>query len=53
MVEQSVAVAIVGGGPIGLALALHLDMYRVRSTVFNAEAETRWHPKGNVHNGAK
>ncbi|HTV36598.1 MAG TPA: FAD-dependent monooxygenase, partial [Xanthobacteraceae bacterium] len=44
------SVAIVGGGPIGLALALHLDMYGVRSTVFNTEAETRWHPKGNIHN---
>jgi 2-polyprenyl-6-methoxyphenol hydroxylase-like FAD-dependent oxidoreductase len=48
MPEQSVA--IVGGGPIGLALALHLDMYGVRSVVFNAETETRWHPKGNIHN---
>jgi 2-polyprenyl-6-methoxyphenol hydroxylase-like FAD-dependent oxidoreductase len=48
MAEQSVA--IVGGGPIGLALALHLDMYGVPSTVFNAETETRWHPKGNIHN---
>jgi 2-polyprenyl-6-methoxyphenol hydroxylase-like FAD-dependent oxidoreductase len=44
------SVAIVGGGPIGLALALHLDMYGVKSTVFNAEAETRSHPKGNIHN---
>ena len=48
MTETSVA--IVGGGPVGLALALHLDMYGVRSTVFNAETETRWHPKGNIHN---
>jgi 2-polyprenyl-6-methoxyphenol hydroxylase-like FAD-dependent oxidoreductase len=48
MAEQSVA--IVGGGPIGLALALHLDMYGCRSTVFNAETATRWHPKGNIHN---
>jgi 2-polyprenyl-6-methoxyphenol hydroxylase-like FAD-dependent oxidoreductase len=48
--QQSTAVAIVGGGPIGLALALHLDMYGVPSTVFNSEAQTRWHPKGNIHN---
>jgi 2-polyprenyl-6-methoxyphenol hydroxylase-like FAD-dependent oxidoreductase len=48
MTEKSVA--IVGGGPIGLALALHLDMYGVRSTIFNTEPETRWHPKGNIHN---
>src|SRR5262249_42969907 len=44
------AVAIVGGGPIGLALALHLDMYGVASVVFNSETQTRWHPKGNIHN---
>lgn len=49
MVADS-SVAIVGGGPIGLALALHLDMYGVKSTIFNSEAATRWHPKGNVHN---
>jgi 2-polyprenyl-6-methoxyphenol hydroxylase-like FAD-dependent oxidoreductase len=48
MAEQSVA--IVGGGPIGLSLALHLDMYGIRSSVFNNEPETRWHPKGNIHN---
>src|SRR4051812_18604138 len=48
--DISTEIAIVGGGPIGLALALHLDMYGVRSTVFNTEPETRWHPKGNIHN---
>lgn len=48
--REAAAVAIVGGGPIGLALALHLNMYGVRSTVFNTESETRWHPKGNIHN---
>ena len=44
------SVAIVGGGPIGLALALHLDMYGVTSTIFNTDAAVRWHPKGNIHN---
>src|SRR5215813_6353605 len=48
--QQATEVAIVGGGPIGLALALHLDMYGVRLRVFNSEAATRWHPKGNIHN---
>lgn len=48
--QDSNSVAIVGGGPIGLALALHLDLYGVRSIVFNTELETRWHPKGNIHN---
>ena len=48
--EADSSVGIVGGGPIGLALALHLDMYGVKSTVFNTEPEARWHPKGNIHN---
>jgi 2-polyprenyl-6-methoxyphenol hydroxylase-like FAD-dependent oxidoreductase len=43
-------VAIVGGGPVGLALALFLDRHNVASVVFNTEAETRWHPKGSTHN---
>lgn len=43
-------VAIVGGGPIGLTLALFLDMYGVKSTLFNTDATTRWLPKGNTHN---
>jgi 2-polyprenyl-6-methoxyphenol hydroxylase-like FAD-dependent oxidoreductase len=40
-------VAIVGGGPIGLILALFLDLYGVRSVLFNTEEATRWHPKGS------
>ena len=47
---NSSPVAIVGGGPVGLALALFLDRYGVPSVVFNTEAETRWHPKGSTHN---
>src|SRR5262245_27981450 len=43
-------IAIVGGGPVGLALALFLDRYDVHSDVFNTETETRWHPKGSTHN---
>ncbi len=42
-----VPVAIVGGGPIGLMLALFLDLHGVRSVLFNAEETTRWHPKGS------
>ncbi len=49
-------VAIVGGGPVGLALALFLDRYDVPSVVFNTDTETRWHPKGldaeRAHDGA-
>ena len=40
-------VAIVGGGPVGLMLALLLDLYGVRSVLFNTEETTRWHPKGS------
>lgn len=43
-------VAIVGGGPVGLMLALFLDRLGVKSVVFNSEATTRWHPKGSTHN---
>ncbi len=47
---QKIPVAIVGGGPVGLMLALFLDSYGVRSVIFNSEAEVRPHPKGSSHN---
>jgi len=47
---RSIPVAIVGGGPVGLMLALFLDQYGVRSVVFNSEPEVRRHPKGSTHN---
>ncbi|HXD84205.1 MAG TPA: FAD-dependent oxidoreductase [Rudaea sp.] len=43
-----IPVAIIGGGPVGLMLALFLDMYGVRSVLFNTEETTRWHPKGST-----
>ena len=43
-------VAVVGGGPVGLMLALFLDRLGVRSTVFNTDAAVRMHPKGSTHN---
>src|SRR3974390_1891244 len=48
--EVATPVAIVGGGPVGLVLALFLDFHGVKSTLFNTEHETRWHPKGNGQN---
>jgi len=45
-----IPVAIVGGGPVGLLLALFLDHYGVRSVIFNSEPEVRRHPKGSTHN---
>ncbi len=41
---------IVGGGPVGMVLALFLDRYGIKSTVFNSEAVMRAHPKGSTHN---
>jgi 2-polyprenyl-6-methoxyphenol hydroxylase-like FAD-dependent oxidoreductase len=43
-------VAIVGGGPVGMMLALFLDRHGVRSVVFNSEPEVRFRPKGSTHN---
>ncbi|MGE5536140.1 MAG: FAD-dependent monooxygenase, partial [Acidobacteriota bacterium] len=45
---QHSPVIIVGGGPVGLMLALFLDMHGVRSVVFNTDETTRWHPKGST-----
>ena len=47
---HSTPVAIVGGGPVGLVLALFFDFYGVKSTIFNTEPNERWHPKGNGQN---
>ncbi|HET7804527.1 MAG TPA: FAD-dependent monooxygenase, partial [Pseudolabrys sp.] len=45
---NAIPVVIVGGGPVGLMLALFLDWHGVRSVLFNTEATTRWHPKGST-----
>ena len=42
--------AIVGGGPVGLMLALLLDRHGVASVVFNRDAAVRLQPKGSTHN---
>jgi 2-polyprenyl-6-methoxyphenol hydroxylase-like FAD-dependent oxidoreductase len=48
--QHTTPIAIVGGGPVGLLLAIFLDYYGVKSTLFNTEPEARWHPKGNGQN---
>jgi 2-polyprenyl-6-methoxyphenol hydroxylase-like FAD-dependent oxidoreductase len=45
---RRVPVAVVGGGPVGLMLALFLDRLGVRCVLFNTDATTRWHPKGST-----
>lgn len=39
-----------GAGPVGLALALFLDHYGVRSVLVNIETTARMDPKGSTHN---
>ena len=45
---SQVEIGIVGGGPIGLTLALFLDRLGVRCALFNTAPTTRWHPKGST-----
>jgi 2-polyprenyl-6-methoxyphenol hydroxylase-like FAD-dependent oxidoreductase len=43
-------IVIIGGGPVGMVLALNLAALGVASTLVNTEPNSRWHPKGNTHN---
>ncbi len=43
-------VAIVGGGPVGMVLALLLDRLGVETVVFNTEQTTNGRPRGSTHN---
>jgi len=43
------AVAIVGGGPVGLLLACELGAHGVRTIVLGENAGTATHPKANTH----
>lgn len=46
----SAPIVIVGGGPVGMVLAMNLAVFGVRSVIVNIEPSSRWHPKGNTHN---
>ena len=43
-------IVIIGGGPVGMVLAMNLAALGVRATLVNTEPNSRWHPKGNTHN---
>jgi 2-polyprenyl-6-methoxyphenol hydroxylase-like FAD-dependent oxidoreductase len=43
-------IVIIGGGPVGMSLAMNLDALGVPATLVNTEPNSRWHPKGNTHN---
>src|SRR5262245_48232319 len=52
MADPTTQVAIVGGGPVGLVLALFLDFHGVKCTLFNTEPAERWHPRATVRTRA-
>jgi 2-polyprenyl-6-methoxyphenol hydroxylase-like FAD-dependent oxidoreductase len=46
--ERTTQVLIVGGGPVGMTLAMSLDALGVGCLVANTETSPRWHPKGST-----
>ncbi len=47
---NSTDVLVIGGGPTGLSMALHLDMHGIDCVLVETEPATRGHPKGNTNN---
>jgi len=43
-------IIIVGGGPVGMVLALNLAALGTPSILIDREMEPRWHPKGSTQN---
>jgi 2-polyprenyl-6-methoxyphenol hydroxylase-like FAD-dependent oxidoreductase len=48
--EIHVPVLIVGGGPVGMTLAMSLHAQNVPCLIVNSETAPRWHPKGSTQN---
>jgi 2-polyprenyl-6-methoxyphenol hydroxylase-like FAD-dependent oxidoreductase len=48
--ELSAPVLIVGGGPVGMTLAMALDALGTRCVLVNTEISPRWYPKGSTQN---
>ena len=47
---RHVPVVIVGGGPVGMVLAISLAGFKIRTMLVNTEPSSRWFPKGSTHN---
>jgi 2-polyprenyl-6-methoxyphenol hydroxylase-like FAD-dependent oxidoreductase len=47
---RHVPVVIVGGGPVGMVLAISLAAFKIRTMLVNTEPSSRWFPKGSTHN---
>ena len=47
---RHVPVVIVGGGPVGMVLAISLAGFNIRTMLVNTEPNARWFPKGSTHN---
>lgn len=50
MSHIQVPVIVIGGGPVGMNLALQLSHLGVRCLIANSQPDSRWHPKGSTHN---
>jgi 2-polyprenyl-6-methoxyphenol hydroxylase-like FAD-dependent oxidoreductase len=48
--EIAVPVLIVGGGPVGMVLAMNLAVFGIGVLLVEADPNPRFHPKGNTHN---
>ncbi len=48
--QAATQILIVGGGPVGMVLAMNLAALDVRSVIVNSDPRPRWHPKGSTHN---
>jgi 2-polyprenyl-6-methoxyphenol hydroxylase-like FAD-dependent oxidoreductase len=47
---RHVPVVVVGGGPVGMVLAISLAGFNIRTLLVNTEPGARWFPKGSTHN---
>jgi 2-polyprenyl-6-methoxyphenol hydroxylase-like FAD-dependent oxidoreductase len=51
MMEDSINVAIVGGGPVGLSAAIQLGKLGIACRLFEQNTATSFHPRGHVISG--